>query len=217
MIVVIQCAATKHLDAGRFKSPDGKSVIFVADPRAAPADTGIYARPDDQAQIGITWRDLLLSYNNAGDNQLGLFPAYRLYENRTYGQLANRFGLDKLYILSAGWGLISSGFLTPYYDITFSPSAEAYKRRRKTDRYRDFCMMPMSTDEPIVFFGGKDYVPLFCALTKLSGGKRTVFYNSAIPPNAPGCTLERFETATRTNWHYECAGHFLNSARAERF
>ena len=57
MIVVIQCAATKYSDAGRFKSPDGKSVIFVADPRAAPADgTCIYARPDDQAQTGITWR-----------------------------------------------------------------------------------------------------------------------------------------------------------------
>jgi hypothetical protein len=50
MIVVIQCAATKRSDARRFGSSDGKPVIFVADPRAAPAkDTCIYARPDDQA------------------------------------------------------------------------------------------------------------------------------------------------------------------------
>lgn len=211
MIVVIQCAATKRSDAGRFISPDGKSVIFVADPRAAPADdTCIYARPDDQAQNGITWRDLLLSYNEAGGNPLGLCPAYRLYKNETYGRLANRLGLDKLYILSAGWGLISAEFLTPYYDITFSPSAEAYKRRRKTDRYRDFCMLPIPTDEPIVFFGGKDYIPLFCVLTESAKGTRTVVYNSAQPPAAAGCVLERFGTTTRTNWHYECANHFLN-------
>src|ERR1017187_9915256 len=211
MIVVIQCAASKHSDAGRFKAPDEKPVIFVADPQAAPAnDTCIYARPDDHAKNDITWRDLLVSYNKAGGNPFGLCPAYCLYENKTYGQLASRFGLNKLYILSAGWGLISADFLTPYYDITFSPSAEAYKRRRKVDRYCDFCMLPMSTDEPIVFFGGKDYVPLFCTLTKSAKGKRTVYYNSVQPPTAVDCALERFETATRTNWHYECAKYFLS-------
>ena len=107
MIVVIQCAATKRSDAGHFQSADGKSVIFVADPRSAPAsDDCVYVRPDDHAQNGVTWRDLLLSYNRTGQNPLGLYPAYRLYENHTYQQLADRFGLDKLYILSAGWGLI---------------------------------------------------------------------------------------------------------------
>jgi hypothetical protein len=211
MIVVIQCAATKRSDAGRFRLPAGRPVIFVADPRVAPAnDNCIYVRPDDQAQKESTWRDLLLSYNTTGGNPFNLCPAHRLYANPTYAQLANRFGLNKFYILSAGWGLISAGFLTPYYDITFSPSAEAYKRRRKADHYRDFCMLPTPTDEPIVFFGGKDYVPLFCTLTNSTRGKRTIFYNSAQPPAAPGCALERFETATRTNWHYECAKYFLD-------
>ena len=116
----------------------------------------------------------------------------------------------KLYILSADWGLISAGFLTPYYDITFSPSAEAYKRRRKAVRYQDFCMLPISTDEPMAFFGGKDYVPLFCALTKLVKAQRTVFYNSTKPPAAAGCALKRFDTRTKTNWHYECAKSFLH-------
>jgi hypothetical protein len=67
----------------------------------------------------------------------------------------------------------------------------------------------MSTDEPIVFFGGKDYVPLFNTLTKSAKGKRTVYYNSAQPPDAVGCTLKRFETTTKTNWHYKCAKDFL--------
>jgi hypothetical protein len=64
--------------------------------------------------------------------------------------------------LSAGWGLIRTDFLTPCYDITFSQSAEGYKRHRKADRYQDFRTLPARSDEDIVFFGGKDYVRLFC-------------------------------------------------------
>jgi len=43
----------------------------------------------------------------AEGNPLGLCPAYQLYENKTYGRLAARFGLGNLFILSAGWGLIA--------------------------------------------------------------------------------------------------------------
>jgi hypothetical protein len=100
--------------------------------------------------------------------------------------------------------------MIPSYDITFSASAEDYQRRRKTDVYADLCMLPDTTNEPIVFFGGKDYVPLFCKLTKSIKSERTIFYNSAQLPAAPGCRLQRFRTSTRTNWHYECAHAFLN-------
>jgi hypothetical protein len=64
--------------------------------------------------------------------------------------------VEKVYILSGGWGLITASFLTPDYDITFSQSAEHYKRRRQTDRYHDFRMLPEDTREPLAFFGGKD-------------------------------------------------------------
>ena len=212
MIVVIQCAAAKRPDAGHLTLPDGKPVVFVADPAAAPNDGACaYARPDDRAQTDRTWRDQLLSYNDVEGNPLGLYQAYYLYENQIYGRLVDRFGPKNVYILSAGWGLISADFLTPYYDITFSQSAEPYKRRRKADRsYRDFCMLPRDTHEQIIFFGGKDYVPLFCALTNATKGKRKVFYNSAQAPKAPGCVLERFDTPIKMNWHYECAKQFLN-------
>jgi len=66
-----------------------------------------------------------------------------------------RFGVKNVYILSAGWGLICADFLTPAYDITFSPSAAPYKRRRKTDRYEDFRMLPDKAEREIVFFGGQ--------------------------------------------------------------
>jgi hypothetical protein len=101
------------------------------------------------------------------------------------------------------------GSLTPYYDITFSAAADAFKRRRKSDSYHDLCMMPGDVDEPVVFFGGKDYLPLFCELTRSVRSKRIVFYNSAQAPSAPGCSIVRFNTATRTNWHYECVEAIL--------
>ena len=125
----------------------------------------------------------------------------------------DRFGPKNVYILSAGWGLIRADFLTPYYDITFSPSAEAYKRRHRAECYNDFRMLPNQTDQEIVFFGGKDYLPLFCSLTTAVRTKRTVFYNSARIPKINGCVLERFATAARTNWHYECANAFLDRTR----
>jgi hypothetical protein len=215
MIVVIQCAARKRSDAGRLRRADGKPVVFVAQPNLAPPDDGVaYARPDDVSEGGMSWRESLLNYNAAPhDNSLGLCPAYLLYQNKIYVRLVNRFGPENVYILSAGWGLVRADFLTPYYDITFSPSAEAYKRRYRADSYSDFRMLPDQMDQEIVFFGGKDYLPLFCSLTTAVRTKRTIFYNSAKTPRVNSCALERFATATRTNWHYECANAFLDGTR----
>ena len=98
----------------------------------------------------------LLTRIHSNDNPLGLYPAYRLYRNPIYERLVDRLGLQNVYILSAGWGLIWADFLTPYYDITFSQSAEGFKRRWKTDRYMDFSMLPDRQGDEIVFFGGKD-------------------------------------------------------------
>jgi len=137
------------------------------------------------------------------------FPAWRLYENPVYRLLKEHCGFEGFYILSAGWGLIRSDFLTPAYDITFSPRSEKYKHRRKRDSYHDFNMLPEETAEDIVFFGGKDYVGLFCALTERVRGTRYLWFNSKVAPKAPGCELRRFHTRTRINWHYECARAFI--------
>ena len=211
MIVVIQCAASKKPNAGHLQRRDGRKVLFVADPESAPADAShVYARPDDMADSGHSWRDELLSYNDApGNNPFGLLPAWQLYENETYALLAERYGVDRLYILSAGWGLLSSDFLTPKYDITFSAQADAYKRRRKKDRYNDLRMLPPDTDEPAVFFVSRGYVQLACALTEGLRGPRHLFYNSRTPPDAPGFILNAYKSRTRTNWQYECAKSLL--------
>ncbi len=212
MIFVIQCAATKNPAAGRLASRDGTPVLFVAKPEQAPSTRDfIYARPDQDCGDGASWRSQLLRYNLEGSNPFGLLPACKLYSNPIYERMVDRFGIDRVFILSAGWGLISASFLTPAYDITFSAAAEGYKRRSKTDHYLDFQMIPNAQEEA-VFFGGKDYLPLFRKLTDCLRIKRTAFYNSSTPPDAPDCTLRRFLTATRTNWHYECLGQILDGS-----
>jgi hypothetical protein len=212
MIAVIQCAARKRRDAGHLVAADGRRVDFVAHPEIAPRDHDrVYARPDDPCEDGTSWRQFLLKYNdNPGTNPLHLYPAYQLYGNKAYERLVDRFGSRKIYILSAGWGMISADFLTPYYDITFSASADAYKRRRKQDCYDDFRMLPSNTREDIVFVGGKGYLPLFCSLTDAIRSKKIVFFNSEAVPLLDGCTLIRLETTTRTNWHYDCAKAILD-------
>jgi hypothetical protein len=160
-------------------------------------------------------------YEETGDNPCRLYKACQLYENSIYSELVEGFGIGKVYILSAGWGLIPAGFLTPYYDITFSKSANPpYKQRKPSDRYNDFALLPRETEEDIYFFGGKDYLPLFGDLTKDVRGQRTVYYQAS--PGSQyaklsqeikllGCRPVSYETTTRTNWHYGCARRFCDT------
>ena len=211
MIFVIQCAASKRGSAGSLVTTRGSRVMFVAKPEESPDDRQcVYAHPDAMSDSGISWRNLLLNYNRSpGHNPLGLLPAWKLYQNPSYSGLVKKFGPERVYILSAGWGLISANFLTPNYNITFSSKADKEYRRGKRDCYRDLCMLPPGCKGPIVFCGGKDYVRIFCDLTRPFKCRKIVLYNSVIPPRAPGCDLERFSTTTRTNWHYECANRFI--------
>jgi hypothetical protein len=211
VIVVIQCAGSKRKNAGCLKTKDGRPVSFVAHPELAPPSASrVYARPDDASDAGGTWRDWLLAYNASPvNNPLGLLPAFELYENNIYRALVKQLGLGNAYILSAGWGLINAAFLTPAYDITFSPQAKKFVRRRKGDAFRDLSLIPKETTEQIVCFASKEYVPLFAALTSNVCGEKIVFYNSVTPPSAPGCKLIKFKTRARTNWQYECADALL--------
>ena len=216
IIVVIQCAAGKDPSANHMLAENKQPVMFVADPQNAPPDESIiYRHPDDPALSGLSWRDALVKYNRkyeygVSGNSLRLLRASELYKPRPphrdiYRKLVNVFGDQNVFVLSAGWGLIPAGFLTPSYDITFSQQADPYKRRQKRNHYEDLAMLPKDTVKPVVFVGGKDYVELFCRLTEHVKSERIVFYNSEVPPDAPGCRLCRFMTKTKTNWHYECA------------
>jgi hypothetical protein len=69
--------------------------------------------------------------------------------------VVDRFGVERIFILLAGWGLIPAGFLTPQYDITFTTSAKPWNRRRQNETYEDFSMMP-NDGANILFLGGKE-------------------------------------------------------------
>jgi hypothetical protein len=217
MIAIIQCAASKQEGAGRLSTADGRPVKFVADPDAAPPDDRVvFAHPDDASDRGMSWREVLLEYNKTLNNPLKLLKAWELYDDPAYGRLVRKCGVANVYVLSAGWGLIHADFLTPDYDITFSyvKPKQRYKRRGRDGRYHDFCMLPQETREPILFFGGKGYLPLLALLTSSVRAPKTVFYNSGEVPEMPGWTLKRFETRTRTNWHYECVNAFVDGETA---
>ena len=214
MKIAIQCAGKKVSDAGYMQTQAGKRVMFVADPSTAPAtDQYIYAGPDDASDDGLSWRVHVARYNEVDrGNPFGLCPAYRLYANNVYRGLVSKYGVEGVYILSAGWGLIRADFLTPQYDITLKANVPSYMRRRKGTGFADFCFLPTDCSDELVFLGGKDYLSLFEALTVTYRGKRHVFYNSAIRPSMKGCNLVRFDTSTRTNWHYECARAMIDGS-----
>lgn len=205
MKIVIQCAGSKR-EGGYWTTNSGRTVKFVATPELAPRDQFFYARPDDVDDSGNTWREMLLEYNRtASENPFNLYEAHELYSNAAYGALVDRFGIENVFILSAGWGLVEAGFFIPQYDITFQPKADEFCRRKKTDMYPDFCHLPRENTEPVFFLGGKDYVPLFVRLTKTHVARKTIIYNQRIAPTYPGFDLLRYSTNTRTNWHYSCA------------
>lgn len=212
----MSCSTTRHRrtlqangrpqpDAGHLVDENGTPIMSVAHPGQAPRQQNAsYRRPDDLAQNGRSWRAHLLGCNHRREgNDLNLLPAWQLYRQPAYRELVAASGLENVFIPSTGWGLLAADFLTPHYDITFTNQAASYKRRHpRRDTYADFRMLPDDQDQPAVFRGGKDYVELFETLTPGLSGTRMVFYNSVKAPAAPSCRRVRFETTTRTNWHY---------------
>lgn len=213
MIVVIQSSPDRQPKAGRIEKKAGQPVLFVADPTRAHNDEGVYhARPDALSNFCIPWRDLVASYNaHPRNNPLGLLPAHELYREEIYTQLVEQLGAERVFILSPGWGLIKSSFLTPDYDITLDANAEPYRRRKTTDNYADFCMLPRHSDENLYFFGDRDCHSLFCKLTETHRGTRIVFHPEECPPKAPGCELRPVESDGQTGWYRNCAKAFLSA------
>ena len=207
MNIVIQCAAQKMAEAGSLQTSDGRRVRFVAHPPVdGDTDRYIYAHPDEVSDDGRSWRERLLAYNESPrTNPLGLLPAYALYRHPVYHSLAQRFGVERLWILSAGWGLIPGSFLTPDYDVTFAGSADQMVKRRKKDVFHDWAMIDGDTHKPLLFLGGQAYLPHFHRLTSRYRGPRVAAFNSVIEPHYDGVRFVRFETSARTNWHYGCA------------
>lgn len=218
MRVVIQCAGRKTGKA-TFTTSDGRCVVFVACPGAPRSDPGVlFAHPDDPSdRPGQTWRERVVAENQRPTLLPPLLPAGQLYAPKAYAGLERHLGPERLFILSAGWGLVRADFLLPTYDITFSKAADPHKQRGKAHRFDDFNALSAEPEDDTVFLGGKDYVPLFATLTKSVPGRRLVFVRSKSPPDVPGCATQRYCTRTRTNWHYECATALVSGEVVPRF
>lgn len=220
MKVIIQCAASKNAQpsGSGLYSKEKRKMKFVAKTDKAPRDGDFYyAHPDDLCDGNRTWRSWLQEYNEKeSSNPYGLLPAYRLYQNSAYEGLVAKFGVEKVFILSAGWGLIRANFLTPDYDITFSNASNVplYARRRTSDYYDDFYQLPDDCEE-ICFLGGKEYQHLFIRLTLGRKGVKRIFYNSQNSPSpVEGYIFERFFTTRKTNWHYGCANWLIGAGES---
>lgn len=211
MFVVIQCASTKQPEAGTLRTRDNRRVTFVARPECAPATEGVlWARPDDASDVaGDTWRRRVEAANADPGGPPGLLRAIELYRPQAFARLARAFGTERVFILSAGWGLVRADFRLPAYDITFSKQAESYKRRASGDHYDDFGQLPAGAG-PVTFLGGRDYLPLFSALTRHLRVPITIPFRCD-SSGSPGIRREGnvrfvpFPTTAKTNWHYGCA------------
>ena len=214
---MIACAGSKR--GNYFRAADGTNVNFVGQPRKGRMEF----RPDDPSdRQKKSWRDLLEDYNASyaatGWNPFGLSEAYYLYSpkypwNNVYEALVSKFQAQNVFILSAGWGLIRSSYLTPRYDITFARQADAYKRRdMRSDIYCDFCHLKSIDGERIYLFASQRYLPLFQELTRSMSADRIVFFHGERPSSKSinGCKPIHYPHGDNRTWYYTCAADFSN-------
>src|SRR5262249_42149796 len=197
-------------------------IEFVADPdhrdlRRKAQSSVCYQRPDDASDIGFgTWRETLTAYNEGKSNPLNLLQASDLYEHDVYRRLVTAFDPLDIFILSAGWGLIRSTFLTPYYNITFSNcKGKPWTKRKLNEPWQDFNHLRdtgVLADEEVHFFGGHDYLEFFYALTQPLPATKIIHYK--MPERREGYTYEAYATPRNQNWHYAPVQDFIAQYKA---
>jgi len=154
--------------------------------------------------IGSTWRDLIYKNSKKG-NPLKLSKAYELYKEKLYGDLYTRFG-DRLYILSAGWGLVRSDMPLPKYDITFKSNNKIPINtiRKSQSRYKDFNHLNQNIED-IIFIGTPGYLKLFYELTEPLICRKIVFWKGQntlkIPLPNNSFELRSFESNNNRIWY----------------
>ena len=223
MKVVIQCAGKKQNRADLLKSGDGQAIDFVAKPDLYHSVGPRPARPDDPAGEG-SFRDVVIRYNERflrdGVNPDRLFAASDLYFPAIYRLLVDAVGSSDVFILSAGWGLVRAAYLLPHYNVTFSilKKVPKYARREKRDgSWRDFNHLAeasIGSDEPIHFFGGVDYLPLYYRLTRDIQACK-IIHHKAKPPVQEGYQYEAYHGDRNQNWHYLAAQALIERLQME--
>jgi hypothetical protein len=208
MIIVISCSGSKNGENLVYKNNE---ITFVSSPKEESIN---HFRPDSEIpNEKRTWREYVNSQENSD-----LLESHKLYKPKIYNLLYQKYE-SNLFILSAGWGIISSEFKVPKYDITFSKKAKKNSQRKKTDFYKDFNHLEkVNPNQKIIFLGGADYLKLFYNLTKDLPNEKIIFYKkkniySDLPflKNESSFKLIKYETKASTNWHYGCAKDLLEN------
>ncbi len=210
--IIVMCCASKKRPIELF-SYNNQNIDFKA--VANPLNS--IHRPCDQINPdrATTWSSLIESQIEQNNPNNNLIEAYALYQNPIYRGLFQKFG-DNLYILSAGWGLISAKFRIPKYDITFSISARDPNIIRPIQNpvwdENDFKQIAgISPNQRLIFIGGKDYIHQFIRITSNLMNQKIIVCKNLHGIILPNQTFVPFfyNTNTRTNWHYEPAKDLL--------
>lgn len=201
------------------------SAMCKSNASVAYCSTGQHIEPN-----GMTWQEKLEQYNKQEENSDRLKKAGELYKPRIYLKLVEHFGLENVFILSAGWGLVRADFYLPSYDITFLQSAETCKKRiygKDNDKFANFNHLYEIKDslinEVLYFFGGIQYLNMYYDVTSQLPCQKIIYYKSErldLDNNrVKGYRYTKYITPRVQNWHYSCAEDFIlmDLSNNERF
>ncbi|GHV87357.1 hypothetical protein AGMMS50255_6530 [Spirochaetia bacterium] len=207
-IPVLCCSNSKNSESF---SCNSKIIKFVASPNAVPNGSTLYYRPDDQipGSPTKTWRDLINEQNHKD-----LIPAFKLYSNRAYCNLYEKYR-ESFYIFSAGWGIVRSTYKLPAYNITYSKQGEPWTKRTKSMQWNDFNHLrddanggKFSSDAKIVLFAAPDYIYRFYELTSMIRNTKIIIHKPKEFEKKTGYEYIHYTDKIRTNWFYKAANEF---------
>lgn len=233
-IIVIQCAERKTQKSWQWRD---RQVVFVANRNKYTESDPVPYEPDETIpDTNMTWRHAFLDhYRNKRkpdvlDDADELPEAWKLYYPQypfqdIYKCLVNKCGKEKVFILSAGWGLVNADFQLPPYNITFTSEAHDYARisvKELLAKLLRYNPLDGVTDEDttIYFFGGKHYRKLLYRYTDSVPVRKVVIYYYCTNKDAQDKAQEREnehyefrrynpKEASRRTWYYECARRFI--------
>ena len=215
--VVMICAKEKKGNSNIIHENFNHPITFVAQPNGV----NTFLPDGDIPNLNMTWRDYVT--NNQNNNVIP-FKSYQLYIHGVYQNLFNFFRY-RLFILSAGWGLVKAEFRLPNYNITFSSSAKPeYKRvfNNLDPSFNDFNDLTYnhnvglnSENEDIVFIGGRTYIKQFIARTDGIGKNKIIYHFGneplvVLPDNFFYVQYVPNNPNNYRTWHYELAQKYAD-------
>ena len=212
MIYIIQCSQKKHAAATIGGMRFVANTAYLAPGKAATATT-----PAMRSREGYSWSDYIRKYNENPAN-VGLSRAVDIYKPTIYKDMVAAFGAERVFILSAGWGLVPSWYRIPTYEITLSYATERATRRAGLHGFKDLVLDPKYAGEEVTFIGGAAYIGLLCKVLRDVPLKRLVvaFTTKKQPrihlPLAETVDIVKFPTKVETNWHYQYGRWLIENA-----